>query len=63
MYLLGYSASRTFFSWSNKERIAEVLAQIRDNVTFPGETLILNVEGDKYRFGRKFRWSRGSRIV
>jgi hypothetical protein len=32
-------------------------------VSFPGETMILSVEGENYRFGRKFRWMRGSRIV
>jgi Zn-dependent protease with chaperone function len=63
MYLLGYAASRSFISWSNKQRIAEVLEQIKDNVTFPGETLILSVEGGNYRFGRKFRWVRRSRII
>lgn len=63
MYLLGYTASRSFFSWSNKKRIAEVLEKIKEQVVFPGETLIVNVEGDNYRFGRKFRWSRGSRII
>ena len=30
---------------------------------FPGETLILSVEGGNAAFGRKFRWMRGSRIV
>jgi len=32
-------------------------------VQFPGETLILSVQGENYRFGRKFRWMRGSRIA
>ncbi len=63
MYLLGYAAARSFFSWSNKKRIAEVLEQIKEKVTFPGETLILSVENQNYRFGRKFRWARGSRII
>ncbi len=62
-YLLGFTASRSFFSWGNKRRIAEVLEQIRANVSFPSETLILSVEGGNYRFGRKFRWTRGSRVV
>ncbi len=62
-YLLGFTAARSFFSWSNKVRIGQVLEQIRDHVRFPGETLILSVDGDKYRFGRKMRWVRRSRIV
>jgi Zn-dependent protease with chaperone function len=40
-----------------------VLQQIQKEVRFPGETLIINVEGNHYRFGRKFRWMRGSRIL
>jgi hypothetical protein len=40
-----------------------VLQRIQDTVTFPGETLILGVEGGNAAFGRKFRWMRGSRIV
>ena len=32
-------------------------------MSFAGETLIINVEEANCRFGRKFRWMRGSRIV
>jgi uncharacterized membrane protein len=42
---------------------AEVLAGIQEKVSFPGETLILCVEGENRAFGGKFRWMRGSRIV
>jgi hypothetical protein len=28
-----------------------------------GETLIICVDGENYRFGRKFRWMRGSRRI
>jgi len=62
-YLLGFTAARSFFSSGNKRRVADVLEQIRANVTFPGETLILSVEGENYRFARKFRSIRGSRII
>jgi len=40
-----------------------VLERIHQAVTWPGETLIISVEGENYRFGRKFRWMRGSRIL
>ena len=59
-YVLGFTVK----SWFRKDRsTAEVQARIREAVSCPGETLILSVEGGNYRFGRKFRWMRGSRIV
>jgi Zn-dependent protease with chaperone function len=59
-YVLGY----TVRGWlGRKRRIAEVHQRIHEGVSFPGETLFLNVEGENYRFGRKFRWMRGSRIA
>lgn len=61
-YVLGFRIAR-LFGWYSKRRAAEVLARIRETVSFPGETLILNVEGENYRFGRKLFWMRGSRIV
>jgi hypothetical protein len=39
------------------------LRGIQTGVSFAGETLIINVEGGNYRFGRKLRWMRGSRIL
>jgi Zn-dependent protease with chaperone function len=61
-YVLGFRIAR-LFGWYSKRRAAEVLARIQETVSFPGETLILNVEGENYRFGRKLFWMRGSRIV
>jgi hypothetical protein len=59
-YVLGY----TVRGWlGRKRRIAEVHQRIHDGVRFPGETLFLSAEGENYRFGRKFRWMRGARIV
>jgi len=59
-YVLGF----TVRGWLNrKRRTAEVLERIHQAVTWPGETLIISVEGENYRFGRKFRWMRGSRIL
>ena len=61
-YVLGY-AVRGFLPWGRKDRIQQVLARIQESVSCPGETLIINVQGENYRFGRKLRWMRGSRIV
>jgi Zn-dependent protease with chaperone function len=59
-YVLGFTVG----GWLHRQsRAAQVLEQIHAGVTWPGETLILHVEGDNYRFGRKFAWMRGSRIV
>jgi len=35
--------------------------QLREKVTFPAATLILSVESDNYRFGRRFRQMRAGR--
>jgi len=59
-YVLAYTV-RAY--WHTRKRSAEVLAQIQQQAQFPGETMILSAEGGNYRFGRKFRWMRGSRIV
>lgn len=61
-YVFGYKVAGglRFFS---KKRAAAALQAIQEGVQFPGETLILNVEGGNYRFGRKFAWMRGSRIL
>jgi hypothetical protein len=61
-YVLGFR-SGGLLQRHAKRRAAEVLARIQETVSFPGETLIINVEGENYRFGRKFRWMRGSRIL
>jgi hypothetical protein len=59
-YVLGFTVA----GWlGRKRRAAEVQERLGQAVTWPGETLILNVEGENYRFGRKLRWMRGSRIV
>jgi Zn-dependent protease with chaperone function len=61
-YVLGFRTCG-LLQWHTERRAAEVLARIQEKVSFPGETLIISVEGDNYRFGRKFRWMRGSRIL
>jgi Zn-dependent protease with chaperone function len=62
-YILGYSVRRGWLPWKAKASVQVVLRRIQEAVVFPGETLILSVEGANAAFGRKFRWMRGSRIV
>jgi Zn-dependent protease with chaperone function len=62
MFVLGYRATG-WFQLHSKKRAAEVLRRMQESVQFPGETLIVNVEGENYRFGRKFAWKRGARVV
>ncbi len=61
-YVLGFTNGGAFRLY-NKRRVSEALAEIKNTVQLPGETLILNVEGKNYRFGRKFFWMRGARIL
>ena len=49
--------------WGKKDSSQVVLRRIQESVQFPGETMILRVEGKNSAFGRKFRWMRRSRIV
>jgi hypothetical protein len=62
-YILGYTVRRGWLPWKAKGSVQVVLRRIQEAVVFPGETLILGVEGGNAAFGRKFRWMRGSRIV
>jgi hypothetical protein len=59
-YVLGHVARGL---WHRKEAVADVQEQILKNVVFPGETLVMSLEGVNYRFGRKLRFMRGSRIL
>jgi Zn-dependent protease with chaperone function len=61
-YVLGFSVTG-LFRLHSKKRVSEALQRIHEGVKFPGETLIINVDGDNYRFGRKFFWMRGARVV
>ena len=62
-YVLGYTVRGGWLPGQAKGNIQVVLQRIQESVSFPGETLILSVEGGNAAFGRKFRWMRGSRIV
>ena len=62
LYVLGYTV-RAPLGLGLKKRAAEAQRRIHESVRFPGETLFFNVQGENYRFGRKFRWKRGARVV
>jgi Zn-dependent protease with chaperone function len=62
-YVLGFTVESAWRPSTKRRRAAEVQQQLTQGVNYPGETLILNVEGENYRFGRKLRWMRGSRIL
>lgn len=61
-YVFGYRVT-AFCRLHSKRRAQEVLRQIQESVRFPGETMIINVDGANYRFDRKFRWMRGARLL
>lgn len=60
-YVLGFSATGLLDFMRERQRAA-VLQRLRESVNFPGETLLLGVDGGYYRFGRKLRWRRGARV-
>ena len=61
-YVLAFRVTGLFRIHS-KKRAAEVLEKIRETVQFPGETIIVNVEGANYQLGMRFRGMKWSRIV
>lgn len=60
--VLGFCVT-PWWRWHSAKRAEEVQKAIMQAVDFPEETFVLNVEGDNYRFRRKLRRSRGSRIL
>jgi hypothetical protein len=61
-YVLGYRVT-ALFQLHSKRPAQEVLRQIQESVRFPGETIIINVDGANYRFDRKLRWMRGGGVL
>lgn len=62
-YVLGHIVRGGFWPSQRKKLVARVQKHIVETVGFPGETLVLSLEGANYRVGRKLRFMRGSRIV
>ena len=61
-YVLAFSTTR-WYQFTNKKRIEDILQQIQNNMPLEQAVLILSIEGDNYKFGRKMRWIKGSRIL
>jgi Zn-dependent protease with chaperone function len=61
-YVLGFTLDG-WLPWGKKDSSQAALRRIQESVQFPGETMILSVEGENRAFGRKFRWMRGSHIL
>ncbi|MBI1906058.1 MAG: M48 family metalloprotease [Rhodocyclales bacterium] len=61
-YVLGYNTT-PFYRLRSKRRTEQVMRDIQSSVDFPGDTIIICVEGENYRFGRKLRFMRGTRVL
>lgn len=61
-YVLGVK-STGFFSLHSEKRAAVVIQAVKLGVVFPGDTVIVNVDGPRYKFGRKMRRVGGARLV
>lgn len=61
-FVLGFTVA-DLFQPHNKQHVAGILDEIQKKVQFPGKTLIINVEGENFRFCRKFCWMRDARIL
>lgn len=55
--------STGFFQLHSRKRAARVVKDITDNVVFPGETMILNVDANLYKFARKMRHVTRSKLM
>ncbi len=62
LYVLGYCCT-PWWGLRNRKRTKALAQRIVDTVSLPGEVFVLNVEGDNYRFGRKFFWKRGTKVL
>jgi len=62
LYLLGVK-STGFFQFHSRKRAAKVIEAIRETVIFPGETLIINVDANMYKFARKMRRVKRAKLV
>jgi hypothetical protein len=62
LYVLGHVVT-PWWKPHRKKLAATVQQAILEKVGFPGEALILNVEGENARFGRKLRRVTHSRII
>ena len=62
LYVLGFNITGPFLLGGTK-RATDVLQEIQKSVQLPRETLIINVDSEHYRLGRKFRRLRWAKIL
>jgi Zn-dependent protease with chaperone function len=62
LYVLGVK-STGFFRLYSKGRAARIVKEVSETVVFPGETMIIGVDANLYKFERKMRRVKGSRLV
>ncbi|MGO8976922.1 MAG: M48 family metalloprotease [Steroidobacteraceae bacterium] len=62
LYVLGVK-STGFFQLHSQKRATRAVNGIREKVVFPGETIILNVDGNLYKFARKMRRVKRSKLI
>ncbi len=62
LYVLGFRTSEPW-SLASAARTNATLNRIRQDVIFPGETLIVSLEGSNSRFATRFRRLEGARIL
>jgi len=61
LYVLGFSV--TTFGFTGNARTQAVMEELRSAVQFPGETLIINIEGVNRAFAREFAAAPDARII
>lgn len=62
LYVLGFKSAHGW-SLSNEARSNAALHQIRQEVVFPGETLIVNLEHSNSQFAGRLRRVKGARVI
>jgi Zn-dependent protease with chaperone function len=62
MYVLGIASTKWWRLYDRAQAHA-LVQRIKQEVRFPGETLIVSIEGNNYKFARKMRRVKRSRII
>ncbi len=62
LYVLGVKCTG-FFQLHSKKRATRVVKEITEKVVFPGETIVINVDANLYKFARKMRRVKRSKLV
>jgi Zn-dependent protease with chaperone function len=62
LFVLGVK-STGFFQLHSQKRAAGVIKAITEQVVFPGETIILSVDANLYKFARKMRRVKGAKLI